>query len=163
MSWGEIQSVIQLVAALNAIYISLLEIRNPYVRSEEKALSLLSSAIIERNKGADESEKANLRNITTSYNDVRTRYSTAIATFDKTDSWIGIACAITVFIYIILLIISSFCYQSQICTICALVICIVGFIPITVGFFLNIRLIRTIKQIVTKERIEIEARMIQKP
>ena len=109
MTWGEMQSVIQLAAALNAIYLALRDVRNPYVRSEEKALTQISSTIRERIGAATENtEKQYLREIASLANNVNATFGGAMREFDKKDSRVGLACVVFVFLYIILLIISGF-------------------------------------------------------
>lgn len=163
MTWGEIQSVIQLAVALNAIYLALRDIRNPYVRSEEKAITKLLSTITERiGKATEQAEKDELGKISASLTDIYATFAGELYAFDRKDSWVGKACVGTVFIYIILLIVSSFLFNTDVNYVFALIICVIGFLPITIGFGFNVSIVRTIQRDVRQQRLDIEPQLIPK-
>ena len=160
MIWGELQSVIQLAAALNAIYISLRDIRNPYVRSEERALLDLSSKITDMEMKGVPGDRTNLTRAAELLSDIYVEHHRLIALFDNADRIIGRICAAAIFIYIVLLIISSFCYGCAINLVFAFFVAVLGFLPITIGFGLNIRLVRQIRRFVPHERRKVEAELV---
>lgn len=163
MIWGELQSVIQLASALNAIYLGLYDIRNPYVRSEEKSLNSLSSAITDRiAKATNDRERDAIAPIASDLGDLHATFAGELKAFDTKDTWVGKACLIAVFTYIILLIVSGFFYNSQVDFLTTVSISTLGFLPITAGLWLNVSLVRRMSERVRKRRFDIEIQLVPK-
>ncbi len=161
MIWAELQSVIQLTVALDAIYLALREIRNPYVRTEERALANIYSTITERiGKETNEAEKDSLGSISLSLANVYTTFTGELQAFDRKDSVVGTFCVFSIVIYIILLIVSSFFYSAEVNFIFAFIVSVFGFLPIAIGFGFNLLLVRTINWRVRDLRLEIESRLV---
>jgi hypothetical protein len=152
MLWSEAQSVIQLAAALNAIYLSLREIRNPYVRNEQDALSSQDRDVRElfqKLPPALQTEGVALRNCVL---DNQVLFQSKLHSFNRADAILGAICAILIVIYVILLIVSAFKAHDTIGEIWAYVINIAGFLPVLAGLLLNLALIDNLKDTVAAAR-----------
>lgn len=162
LRWGEMQSVLQLAVALNAIYLGLRDIRNPHVRSEEKALLDVSNTLKVRadNAGSIE-ERDRLGAQRDSLSAAYAIFAGELLSFDKKNSWVGRACLTFIVSYIVLLIYSSYNYGMSVNNIVGVVIQVFGFIPISLGFILNVLLVRAIKKRVRTLRLDIEEHLIQ--
>jgi len=161
MTWGDLQSVIQLAAALNSIYLGLFDIRNPFVTAEQRALERFAAAVRlkRREIGDDPDAKLAMSGILTSATDLNTNFSQRMSAFDAKDGPVAGFCIVAVFAYITLLIISSFKYQDPIGAGCALVIAVAGYLPITAGLILNLRLVSDLKSTVRRDRRAAETRL----
>jgi hypothetical protein len=148
MTWGEAQSVIQLAAALNAIYLGLKDIRSPYVRREQQAQA---DQVSEWRKRA-----ANATEILRAINDNQVRLTTTLDAFDRRDRHVGIACLAAVAVYVLLLICSAYFYKDEMSNILAFVVVVAGFVPIACGTILNIALVRDLESSVAAKRREID-------
>jgi hypothetical protein len=152
MKSGELQSVIQLSVALNAIYLGLRDIRNPQVRREDQAL--VDQALTWRKmRGPPQIGEA--------INDNQVLLTTKMHNFRQLDFHIGWSCLVFIVLYVVMLIISSFYYEEMLNKYIAILISVTGFLPITVGFVLNIWLIQDIKATVGVNRENIERQLVE--
>jgi hypothetical protein len=151
MTWGEAQSVIQLAAALNAIYLGLRDIRNPYVRREQEAVA---EQVFAWKRTPD-------AQLGMTINNNQANLTTILDNFDRIDKYIGAACAVFVVIYVVILIVSAFQYGHSMSIAWAILISVVGFVPIFVGFVLNIKLVCDLNRSIAPARQAIERQLIE--
>jgi hypothetical protein len=158
MKWGEARLVIQLAVALNAIYLSLRDIRGPEVRREQQMLDA-SAAMFISAKPVDAAAARHVSEILAQVNTTRVALNTLVLKFEKDDRGVGSFCVGCVLGYVILLVVSAFYYDTTLYTLAAWCLCIAGFLPIGIGFALNILLVRKIRSEVTKETADIDRRL----
>jgi hypothetical protein len=152
MKCGELQSVIQLSVAMNAIYLGLRDIRDSQVRRENQAL--VDQALTwEKMRGPPQIGKA--------INDNKVLLTTKLYSFRQMDFHVGWSCPVFIVLYVILLIISAFYYEETLNKYVAILISIFGFLPITTGFIINNWLVRDLKATVGVNREKIERQLFE--
>lgn len=152
MKFGDLQSVIQLSVALNAIYLGLREIRYSQVRREEQAL-VDQGSTWQKTRGPPQIGEA--------INDNKVLLTTKLHSFRQLDFFIGWSCPVFMALYVIILVISSFYYEEPLNKYVAILIFIAGYLPITTGFLFNIWLVRDLKATVGVNREKIERQFVE--
>jgi hypothetical protein len=160
MEWGEAQSVIQLAAALNAIYLGLRDIRNPYVRREQERLAQ-QAAEWKRLADSVPIPSQDLSQAGRAITDNQFSLTNKLHDFDRTDWPVGVSSAVFIALYIALLIVSAFCYHKTIANWLSYIICFAGYVPIGLGFLLNVLLILNLKSSVAARRREIDRQLAE--
>ncbi|MDQ0325984.1 hypothetical protein J2R99_001853 [Rhodopseudomonas julia] len=142
------QSVIQLAAAMNTIYLGLHEIRTPAVRHEEDALRELSQIW--------DSMSPRSLDIGARINDATGLMQDRIGRFRDKDETVAAACAVTVGLYVAFLLVATFFAQLEIPNLLAFWICVSGFLPILAALVLNLALRADLRDTIKPRRAEIE-------
>ncbi|MBK1624386.1 hypothetical protein [Afifella marina] len=142
------QSVIQLAAAMNTIYLGLHEIRTPAVRHEEDALRELSLIW--------ESISPRSLDIGARINDATGLLQDRVGRFRDKDETVAAACVVTVGLYVALLIVAAFFARFEIPNLLAFGICVSGFLPILAALVLNLALRADLRHGIRPKRAEIE-------
>ena len=142
--WSHIQSVLQLVVALSAIYTSLHDIRLGPVQAEFTRLARQLSAL----KALQTISKSSpaLNSISDEIADNSIALNSKIHRFASVDKRNSVLCAIAAVIYVPLLIASAIFSLSEINVFVAIFICTVGFVPIGLSFYDNLRLVLEVRR-----------------
>jgi hypothetical protein len=172
VNWGDLQSVVQLAVALNTIYLSLKDIRTPAVRNEQDALGRIRQDLANVREHSDrlsEPLKNNLGKTSRRYTDLFVQFTDRINRFDDQDAQVRVLCLISIILYIFLLIGTTFFYNSKIediftCPIISKsiesVICLLGFLPITYGLWINLELVRYFRKYFKVSRLNVEGELL---
>jgi protein-S-isoprenylcysteine O-methyltransferase Ste14 len=152
MKCGELQSVIQLSVALNAIYVGLRDISNPHVRREDQAL-VDQAETWKKTRGPAE--------IGAAINDNKVLLTTKLYSFRRLDFHVGRSCLTFIIVYVVLLVLTSFYYEDTLNKYVAILIAVAGFLPITVAFVLHSWLVRDLRATVGVNREKIERQLVK--
>lgn len=154
MEWGHLQSVIQLAAALNALFLSFREIRNQSIQREEDAWDRQTPL---HTQVTDDTLLQDLLANRLNTKEIEDDYK-------KREPIIGLMCATSLIVNIVLLIVSSYFYSTKFEGIWApffvILIWSLGFIPVLWGVFENLRLVHKLDYRVKPRREKLDQRLV---